>query len=439
MHGKPLSESEPVRSRQPILVNLSLTYKKTAISLLEAAFFSEIPKALKDMRALKGVAECFILQTCNRVELFALTSGSDSIPRLLQWWRANLKGRGEAFDEALEVNVSRDVLLHLLRLSVGLESMVVGEDQILRQLQKSYAEAKEYGTAGPFLDLIIFKVLTSGRAIRKATGINKGTVSIGSVSVNLVEESLGNLNGRPVGIVGAGETATLIGKYLIHERHPELFVSNRTHERSEALAKLLGGKAMPLEMVSELLSTVDAVFVATSAPHPVITHEIIEAALESRSGREISIVDLSQPRNVEVSVGLVSGVTLYNINDLKQVSQRNLDARLEAARATEALILDELESLEVILRREMVEPVVSAIWGSADEIRSRELERALGKMKGINDEQRTTIEKLSRVLVTRLLHNPIEALRDAAVNENFETIRTVEALFKIHQRGRKID
>ncbi len=196
---------------------------------------------------------------------------------------------------------------------------------------------------------------------------------------------------------------------------------------------------MPLDAVSKLLSTVDAVFVATSAPHPVITREIIEGATESRSGREIYVVDLSQPRNVEESVGLVPGVTLYNIDDLRRVSQRNLDARLEAAKATEALILVELESLEAILRREMVEPVVSAIWGSADEIRSRELERALSKMEGIDDSQRTTIEKLSRVLVTRLLHNPIEALRDAAMNENFETIRTAEVLFKIYQRGRNID
>ena len=388
------------------------------------------------MCALKGVVECFILQTCNRVELFALTSESDSIPDLLHWWRANLKGRGEEFDKALEVNVSRDALLHLLRLSAGLESMVVGEDQILGQLQKSCVEAKECGAAGPLLDLIMFKVLTSGRAIRKATRINKGNISIGSVAVNIVEESLGNLDGRPVGIVGAGEIATLVGKYLIHKRCTEIFVSNRTPERGEALAKLLGGLAMPLEMVSELLSTVDAVFVATSAPHPVITHDIIEAVLESRSGRDIFIVDLSQPRNVEASVGLISGVTLYNIDDLKRVSQRNLDTRLEAARSTEVLILDELESLEVILRREIVEPVVSAIWSSADEIRSRELERALGKMGGIDDEQRMTIEKLSRVLVTRLLHNPIKVLRDAAVNENFEIIRTAEALFKIHQRGR---
>ena len=439
MHGRLLSGSEPVRGSQPILVNLNLTHKKTTISLLEAAFFSEIPKALKDMSSLKGVSECLILQTCNRVELFALTSGSDSIPDLLNWWRANLKCREEEFDKALEVNVSRDALLHLLRISAGLESMVVGEDQILGQLQKSCAEAKECGAAGPLLDLIMFKALTSGRAIRKATKINKGAVSIGSVAVNLVEESLGSLDSRPVGIVGAGETATLVGKYLIHQRRPELFISNRTPERGEALAKLLGGKAVPLNMVSELLSTVDAVFVATSAPHPVITHELIEAASESRSKRKISIVDLSQPRNVEESVGLISGVTLYNIDDLKRVSQRNLDARLKAAKATEALILNDLKSLEAILRREMVEPVVSAIWGSADEIRSRELERALGKMKDIDDEQRTTIEKLSRVLVTRLLHNPIEALRAAAVNENFETIRTAEALFKVHQRGRKVD
>ncbi|MEE8354818.1 MAG: glutamyl-tRNA reductase [Candidatus Bathyarchaeia archaeon] len=434
-----MSGSDPIRGRQPVLVNLSLTHKNAEITLLEAAFFPEIPDALNDMLAQKGVEECFILQTCNRVELFALTYGEDSIPGLLQWWRTNLAGMEDEFDEAVESSASRDALLHLLRLSAGLESMVVGEDQILGQLQKSCAEARDCGAVGPLLDLIMFKVLTSGRAIRKATGINRGAVSIGTVAVNLVEESLGNLDGRPVGIVGAGETATLVGKYLIHEKRPELFVSNRTQRRGEALAKLLGGRAVPLKAVSKLLSTVDAIFVATSAPQPVITREIIEAATGARSGREIFVVDLSQPRNVEESVGLVPGVTLYNIDDLRRVSQRNLDARLEAAKATEALILVELESLEAILRREMVEPVVSAIWSSADEIRSRELERALEKMEGINADQRTTIEKLSRVLVTRLLHNPIEALRDAAVNENFETIRTAEALFKVNQRGRNVD
>jgi glutamyl-tRNA reductase len=326
-----------------------------------------------------------------------------------------------------------------MRLSAGLESMVVGEDQILGQLQRDCEKAKECGALDPLLDLIMFKALSSGRTVRKETGINKGAVSIGSVAVNLIEESLGSLDGRPVGIVGAGEIATLVGKYLTYERAPKLFIANRTLGRGEALARLLGGRAVPMERVSELLATVDALLVATSAPHPVVTKELVEEASRLRSGRELYIVDLSQPRNVDESVGLVPGVTLHNIDNLRRVTERNNEARLEAAKATELLVLEELESLEAILRRERAEPVVSAIWGSADQIRSRELERALCLMEGINEEQRRTIEKLSRVLVTRLLHNPINAIREAAVSENFETIRTAEALFKVNHRGRNVD
>jgi glutamyl-tRNA reductase len=421
------------------LVNLRLTHKRAAIPLLEAAFFRDISKALLDVSSMKGVEGCFILQTCNRVELFALTNSGEVVDGLLRYWRGNLGDREEEFNEAVEIATSRDALLHLMRLSAGLESMVVGEDQILGQLQRDCEKAKECGVLGPLLDLIMFKALSSGRTVRKETGINKGAVSIGSVAVNLIEESLGSLDGRPVGIVGAGEIATLVGKYLTYERAPKLFIANRTLGRGEALARLLGGRAVPMERVSELLATVDALLVATSAPHPVVTKELVEEASRLRSGREIYIVDLSQPRNVDESVGLVPGVTLHNIDNLRRVTERNNEARLEAAKATELLVLEELESLEAILRRERAEPVVSAIWGSADQIRSRELERALCLMEGINEEQRRTIEKLSRVLVTRLLHNPINAIREAAVSENFETIRTAEALFKVNHRGRNVD
>lgn len=436
MPDKSSSVDEPVKEEMSAVVNLRFTYKKVPVTVLERLTFKEPRKILKEIHALGHVDECVILQTCNRVEIYAATSKRhllECAKGIAEYWRQRSRLDEDGFYQKLEKSFNSGALTHLLRLTSGLESMIVGEDQILGQVQKAFEEAMKCGTIGRFLKISFEKAIKTGKKVRLKTRINEGAVSVGSAAVELLEESLGGLRDKEIIIIGAGETGGLVGKALASRKHAVIFVANRTYERGVRLASMLGGHAVRFDKVRDLLTTVDAVIVATAAPHYVLTRGIVQGVLEKRAGKELFIMDLSHPRNVEEEVANLPNVKLRNIDDLRGIAERNLEMRRREIKKAEAIIRDELRRLELMLKRERAEPLISALCSKAEEIRRKELKKALRMLGEIDDKQRRVINDLTLVLIERVLHHPILNIRKAALNDDVNMISVAQRLFNLNQ------
>ncbi len=415
------------------IVNLRFTHKKAPLNVLEATTFKDVRKVLGEMLELGYAEECAVIQTCNRVEIYGVASDRDQPNKLkiAEYWQGKARFDPGKFYDYLEKSVGWDALTHLFRLTSGLESMVVGEDQILGQVRDAYDEARTCCAIGPLLSTIFERAIRIGKEIRAKTLINKGAVSIGSSAVDLLEEEFGNLENKKIIIVGAGETAALVGKALASKRQPVIFVANRTYERGVRLAKILGGQAIRFDKTREFLSDVDVAVVATAAPHTLFTRESLEKVLQNRSERKLIIMDLSQPRNVNESVRELPNVELRSIDDLRGVAQRNLETRLKEVEKAEEIVKREVKRLGLFLKCEDVEPLVSGIYSRAEEIRRRELGRALKIVGRIKVSQRRAIEDLTRSLVEKILHHPVLNLRKAAMNGRHEAITIAQELFNV--------
>lgn len=435
MPNKSLSIDKAVKAEETGgTINLRFTYKNVPITMLERLTFKESHEILKEMHGLNHVEECVVLQTCNRVEIYAATSERyliEATSEIAEFWRQRNKIDKEEFYQRLEKSFNSEAQIHLLRLTSGLESMIVGEDQILGQVQKAFEEAKECGSIGQILRPTFEKAIKTGRRVRLKTRINKGAVSIGSAAVELLEEALGGLKDKKIIIIGAGETGSLVGKALASRKHAVIFVSNRNYEKGVSLARMLGGCAVRFDKVRNLLASVDVAIVTTAAPHYVLTKNLIQEVLEKRMGKRLFIIDLSQPRNVEESVANLLNVELHNIDDLRGIAETNLETRRREIEKAEAMVKDGLKHLELMLKRDQAELVVSALCNKAEEIRQKELKKALKMLGQINGKQRSIINDLTLVLTERILHHPILDTRKAALNGDVNTISVVKRLFDL--------
>ena len=428
---------EQVREIEGIL-NLRLTYKKASIPLLNAATFENHRRIQRSMLARCDLKECVVLQTCNRVEIFAAVPPrelSKAEGRITEYWRREAGLARRNFCSVVEKSFGIDVLTHLFRLAAGLESMIVGEDQILGQVQDAFDEAKKLGSAGPILKKVFDRAIKTGKEIRVKTKLNKGAVSIGSVAVNLLEQLLGSLEGKKIILIGAGEIGKLVGKALAVRKTVVIFVANRTYQTAVRLAKMLGGRTVRFNRIKDFLGSIDAVVVATAAPHAVLTVELVAEALQSRGESRLLIIDLSQPSNVEEKVKDLPNVELRDIDSLRGVAEENLKMRLAEAANAEAIINSELKALELQLRRERFEPIISAIYNKAEEVRQKEFEKALGMVGKLDHDQIRILEVMTRLLVERILFHPINRLRNAAVTGNYQFASTVQELFDMKLDG----
>lgn len=430
------------------LVNLRVTYKKASIPTLEALTFDNLDSAIEELGAVKSIQECLILQTCNRIELFAVISSSKRQHEKLiaEFWRKNRGADKKQFYSTLETATGQDALMHVLRLTSGLESMVIGEDQILGQIREAYTRAKKLGKSSVVLKRVFEGALRAGVSVRRKTQINKGAISIGSIAVNSLEESVGILEHKKILLIGTGEMGSLVGKALTARKTSSIFVASRTFERASWLAKLLDAQAVPFDEIDKPLAVVDAAIVATSSPHYVLTHEVVSAAAKKRAGEKLLIIDLSQPRNVEETVGNLPYVKLQNIDNLRGVANVNLQARLDESKKAEELLKSDLVRLVNKLKQVQVEPLISVLYGKAEKKRRKEVAKAFRMMQSALERQgassnfsrcKQIIDDLSREIVEQTLMEPINNLRAAAANDNINRILEAEALFNLKQEDEK--
>ncbi|MCZ7358934.1 MAG: glutamyl-tRNA reductase [Candidatus Methanoperedens sp.] len=412
--------------------SMLITHTKATIVEMENAWHGGIEHLLLRLKSHELVEECAVLKTCNRVEVYVVSS----------------KGSKVLLDFAKQMKVSSRIvdfldhdesLRHLLRLTSGLESMIVGEDQILGQVKELFIMAKKTNTIGRTLETAFNKSIQVGKRIRNETGINKGSVSIGSAAVELAENKLGGLSGKTVMVIGAGEMGSLVAKALSNKNIEVIYVANRTFGRAEALACELNGKAIRYELMENYIPLSDVVISATSAPHFVLTHEIMARIMERR-GKNIMLIDIGNPRNIESSVGELQDVELYNIDNLKDISEANLAKRWEEARKAELLIEEELELLKRQYKRQKADGIISALYSRVEAIRGKECEEAINKLKArhtIGAIERDVLDDMTHSFANQILAEPTKILRNAAEHDDERFLETVAELFKLNGTKKK--
>ncbi|HZA99399.1 MAG TPA: glutamyl-tRNA reductase [Nitrososphaera sp.] len=411
------------------IVNARVTYRNAPMHLLEKFTFKDIDKAHKVFLNRAGFNECVILQTCNRVEIFGAAKDPDEDKLLEEWVSA--AGLSEKDLSSIEINRGKDTIVHLMRLTSGLESLVVGEDQILGQVRRAFEFSRAHGYASANLSVIFDRALKAGSRIRTATGINKGNVSIASVAVNLAEEYFEDLKKKSVLLIGTGEAASLVAKVL-KRRDINFMIASRVPERAHAFAETVAGVPIAFETALEMLRIVDVIFTATMAPYHLITYERIQNAMMNRKGRRsMMIFDLSNPRTVDERVATIRGVKLINMDQIAELVGKNMRSRMKEVDSAEKMINEEMKSFDTIMKRMKAEPVVMAVFRNVDTIRERELKKALTMIgKKLAPEEAKIVEQLSYAIVEGILSIPMNNLRkEIEEGGNEELMKIVTKLF----------
>ncbi|MDW0187869.1 MAG: glutamyl-tRNA reductase [Nitrososphaeraceae archaeon] len=409
------------------LLNVRVTHKKSPIHVLEKFTFKDIGKAYREFLTSNGIRECVIIQTCNRVELFLALEKID-IDNIFETWRKNTEIRDLSFEYA-EVDQGKGAINHLLRLTSGLESLVVGEDQILGQVKRSFEYSRQKCYVDSFLPIIFEHAIKVGSRVRTNTGLNKGSVSVGSMAVNLAEEYFDDFQNKKVLLIGTGEGATLVAKSL-KKRQVNFDVASRTFERAKSFCTTVGGNPVNFEDALNNFEKTDIIFVSTTAPYNLITYERIFNCAKKDSG--MMIFDLSNPRTVDDKIATISGVKLVNIDQIAEIVDRNLNRRREEVRLAEDMIQGGMQNMDLLFRKIKAEPFVVSIFKIVDEVRNRELSKAvrlLGIKKGMKEYE--IMEQLSFAIVEGILSTPMNNFRKEIGNteKNEDVLNIVSRIF----------
>ncbi len=361
-----------------------------------------------------GITELSLVSTCNRTELYAAASDPalrDVAVRSLTGFLIRSRGLESAqLRRCLYDHAEIDAIRHLCRVAAGLDSMILGEAEVLGQVAAAHECAAEAGAAGPMLEAVFRTAIRTGRRARAETGICRNSMSVASEGVRLVGELTPVT--ATVLIVGTGEVGRVLGGVLRSKGYRHLTVTGRTAERTARLAEAVGASARPWHELRDALCATDVVISSTSAPHAVITHELVRSAMESREpGLPLTLVDLAVPRDVEPKVGTLPGVRLHNLDSLQSRLHDNLAERRLQVPLVEAIIEEEVRLFETWQRGVEHRPILAAMHARGEEIRKQETERVLRRLGGTDPELRRQVEALSRALVSKLLHEPSARLR----------------------------
>ncbi len=416
------------------LAVIGLSHKTAPIEVRERAAFAEdrLQAALAQATAIPGVGEAMIVSTCNRVELYC---GIDAEEAIAGVRRFLVDGRGLPSDTHthLYAHDGEHAVRHLFRVASSLDSMVVGESQILGQVKQAYAAALEAGTIGPVLGRTLPKAFALAKRVRSETDVARSSASIASAAVDLAAQIFGDLDGRQVLVVGAGKMGDLSARHLKAAGIAGLFVVNRTLERAQELAARLGGTAAPWDDLDRLLTRVDIVLCSTGASEPVIRVERVEKAMRSRKGRWLFVIDIAVPRDVEPAVGKLENVYLYDVDAIEQVVQSNRAGREREAEDAQAILEEELKKFHALELSLGVVPTIKLLRGRFLEVAQAEAERTLSKLQQVTDRDRAAVKQLAEAIVNKLLHTPLTMLKkEAQSNPDSELASTVRALFDLH-------
>ncbi len=413
------------------IINARITFRNSPIHVLEKFTFKDVEDAYSHFKKHSGLSECVILQTCNRVELFGTGKDFD-LEKIKKTW-ASLAGlEDSAFKENLELSKNEEAYHHLLKLTSGLDSMVLGEEQILGQIKNSITAARHAKFSGERLNTLFDKAIRIGTRVRNSTGISKGGISVGSMAVKLAEENVDELKSKRILLIGTGESATLVAKSL-KKRGYGFFISSRTMERSKAFAETLGGQPIKFEDVLTSFYNFDVLFVATTAPYFLVTFDRIKEAMNSKK-TGIMILDLSNPRTVDEKVATLPGIKLMNLDQIAEMVDKNMRSRKGKVSTVENIINDELPVVEASMNRLEAEPIVKDVFKNIDSLRVKELEKALQMLGETDEKKMKIIEELTKAVVESIVSAPMNNLRKASEQGNPELLDAASKLFDYNKK-----
>jgi len=367
---------------------------------------------LTELREKCAVSGGVWLQTCNRTEVYATVPDTAGVPEGLIGFLAQKAGFAvEEFRPCVYLYTSRATVEHLFRVAAGLDSMILGETEILGQVRQAYEEARDRGFTDRLLNALFQHAVAVGKRVRAQTRIDQNPVSVSYAAVQMAKKVVGCLQGLTVLVIGAGEMGSLTARYLVEAGVKAVLVSNRSYERALALAAQLGGQAVRFDQLPLYLARADIVISCTNAPHLVISPAVVAEALSLRPGRPLVFIDIAVPRDVDPRVAELPGVSLYDIDDLQQVVESNLARRQELAARAGEILAEEVQSFWEWVRTLSVVPVITALKEKAEAIKQTELRRAFNRLGRVDPRQERIITRLADSIVNQLLHDPIVNLK----------------------------
>jgi glutamyl-tRNA reductase len=400
-----------------LLFVAGMNHRTAPVAMREQLAFEEekIREILADLSGRGLLQEVMILSTCNRVEVY----GVAAVPGEARSQAFSRLGshRGVAWRELeplLYTATGDEAALHAFRVAASLDSMVLGEPQILGQVKDAFALAQSAGTAGPVLHALMSQAFSAAKRVRSETLVGRLAVSISYAAVELARRIFEGLEGKAVLLVGAGEMSELAARHLIDHGALPIYVANRTWSRAQELARGLGGVPVPFDQLEATLARVDIVITSTAAPEPVVTAAQVRAALHARRGRPLFFIDIAVPRNVEPAVNDLEGAFCYDIDDLRAVVESNLKERQREAQRAQVLLEREVDKFAGRLQQLEVVPTIVSLREKLEAIRRAELERALARLPGAAEDTRRVMDALSQAIVNKVLHAPMVKLKDSS-------------------------
>jgi len=417
---------------------IGISWRRAPVALRERVAFpdEDVPSALDELLTLPSVSEGMILSTCNRVEIYgAVTQGSaTSAAAEASAFLSQSRGvDAETLSEALYEYQGVDAIEHLFRVASSVDSMVVGESQILGQVKEAYGVAVRANACGPILSRSMERAFSAAKRVRTETGVSRGAANVSTVAVDLARRVFGELEGKNVAIVGAGKMSALAARHLRAQGASSIYVTNRSPERGQALATEVEGTYRAWESIPELLERSDVVISSTGAGQPILTKKILRSAMRKRRYRSLLIVDIAVPRDVEPSVGMMDGVYLFNMDDLEKVVDRNKRERQREADLAVGILGEEIAQLETWLRSQRVVPTIRSLRKHFQTVADAEVEKAVHSLTTASDpsEGPAILRRFSQLLVNKLLHSPMTALKSGDDPQLDQLVEVTQRLFDL--------
>jgi glutamyl-tRNA reductase len=392
---------------------------------------SHLPEATRRLAAHAGVDEAMVLSTCNRVELLArVTNGHADLRAFLgEYFQVD----AAAYAPHLYECEGREAVRHVFRVASSLDSMVVGEPQILGQVKESYAVARAVGAVHSHLDALLTRAFAVAKRVRTETAVGSSAVSVASAAVDLARKIFGSLAGKHVYLVGAGKMSELAARHLVSHGAAAVFVANRTHERAVELAGRFDGQAILFEQLYETVDRADIVITSTGAPHHIFRREHGELFLHRRRNRPMFFIDIAVPRDVDPEMAKLEGIFVYDIDDLQAVVSAHVDEREREAERAAVIVETEVERFAARISSLKVVPTIVSLQEHLETIRQAEVDRSRGRLGPLTPDQELAIEAMTHGIINKILHTPMVTLKTAAAQPEVTTL--VDVIRRLFQLG----